>query len=284
MSNFHAVTRAHVLLAVDEYEKRGDEEFMTEYGFGKVRDYVLRHDGKDYDSKAVLGAAQWHATGKPATIQQFADGKEGAAKVLRALGFDVAYLAHASDADDEPATGQWVEASHVGTEAARDAWAEAARDVLIDTARTYQSVISNKDLATIVQQRSGIRSSQLMHYWVGDVLARVTADCVKRDEPLLSALCVNASGSVGDGYSAAVQAARGMAPADGDDHASQERLACHRYFDATLPKDGGVPTLTPQVSAARTRARKARALDKPVVLCPKCFMEMPVAAECNYCE
>jgi hypothetical protein len=284
MSNFHAVTRAHVLTAVDEYDKRGDEEFLTEYGVGQTRDYVLRHDGKDYDSKAVLGAAQWHATGKPASRLQFQEGKEGAAKVLRALGFDVAYLAHASDVEDEPATGQWVEASDVGTDAARDAWAEAARDVLVDTAKTYQSVITSKELAASVQSISGIRSSQLMHYWIGDVLARVTAESARRDEPLLSALCVNASGSVGEAYAEPVEVARGKAPDDADDHASQERLACYRFFGATMPKDGGVPTLTPQVSAARTRARKARALDKPVVLCPKCFMEMPVAAACNYCD
>jgi hypothetical protein len=284
MSNFSAVTRAHVLTAVDEYDKRGDEEFLTEYGVGQTRDYVLRHDGKDYDSKAVLGAAQWHATGKPASRLQFQEGKEGAAKVLRELGFDVAYLAHASDADDGPATGQWVEASNVGDDAARCAWAEAARDVLVDTAKVYQSVITSKELAASVQSISGIRSSQLMHYWIGDVLARVTADSSKRDEPLLSALCVNASGSVGEAYGDAVEAARGKAPDDADDHASRERLECYRFFGATLPKDGGVPTLTPQVSAARTRARKARALDKPVVLCPKCFMEMPVAASCNYCD
>lgn len=284
MSNFSAVTRAHVLTAVDEYDRRGDEEFLTEYGFGQTHDYVLRHDGKDYDSKAVLGAAQWHATGKPATIKQFTEGKEGAAKVLRALGFDVAYLANGADSDDAPATGQWVEANDVGTEAARDAWAKAARDVLIETAKTYNAVITNKDLAARVQNASGIRSSQLMHYWIGDVLARVTADSAQRDEPLLAALCVNASGSVGEGYAAAVLAARGEAPTDGDDHASQERLASYHHFGASVPSDGGVATLTPQVSAARTRARKARALDKPVVLCPKCFMEMPVAAACNYCE
>jgi hypothetical protein len=284
MSNFSAVTRAHVLTAVDEYDKRGDEEFLTEYGIGQNHDYVLRHDGRDYDSKAVLGAAQWHATGKPATIKQFTDGKEGAAKVLRALGFDVAYLAHGAESDDAPATGQWVEANDVGTDASRDAWAMAAREELIETAKSYNAVITFKDLAASVQNASGIRSSQLMHYWIGDVLARVTADSARRDEPLLAALCVNASGSVGDGYAVAVHAARGETPADGDDHASQERLACHHHFGASVPAGGGVATLTPQVAAARTRARKARALDKPVVLCPKCFMEMPVAAACNYCE
>ncbi|MDQ6641110.1 MAG: hypothetical protein M3Y66_01255 [Actinomycetota bacterium] len=278
-----AVTRDHVLLAVEEYDQLGDEEFLTEYGSGQARDYVLRHDGRDYDSKAVLGAAHWHATGKPATSQQYADGKEGAAKVLRALGFDVAYLAHASD-DDEPATGRWMEASDVGTDAARTAWADAARDVLVDTAGTYRATIAYKELATIVQSRSGIRSSQLMHYWIGDVLSRVSADCAERGEPLLGSLCVNAAGSVGEGYAEVVKAARGKTPADADDDAAQERLACYSFFGAALPSDGGVPALTPQVSAARTRARKARALDKPVVLCPTCNMQMPVAAPCNYCD
>ncbi|MEP6816936.1 MAG: hypothetical protein ABI873_15445 [Marmoricola sp.] len=284
MSNLHAVTREHVLLAVDEYDELGDEEFLTAYGFGQAREYVLRHDGKDYDSKAVLGVAQGLANGRPASSQQLSDGKEGAAKVLRALGFDVAYLAKTAESDGGPATGQWVEASDVGTEVARAAWAVAARDALIGTAKSYHSVITYKELAAAAQSGSGIRSSQLMHYWIGDVLGRVTADSATRDEPLLSALCVNAVGSVGDGYAVAVEAARGQAPEDGDDHASQERLACHRFFGASLPAGGGVAVLTPQLSAARTRARKARALDKPVVLCPKCFMEMPIAAACNYCD
>ncbi len=284
MPDFSAVTREHVLLAVDEYDRLGDEDFLTEHGFEKAPAYVLRNGGKDYDSKAVLGVAHGYATGKAASSQEFSGGKEGAAKVLRALGFDVAYLARTSEAGDEPATGQWVEASDLGNEAAHSAWATAAREALIETAGTYNEVVVNKDLAVLVQSSSGVRSSQLMHYWMGDVLARVAKTCQEGDEPMLTALCVSSTGSVGNGYAAAVAQVRGEAPDDPDEHASQERLACYRFFGADLPSDGGVAAHTPQVSAARSRLRKAKALDKPPVLCPTCFMEMPVAAACNYCE
>ena len=43
-----------------------------------------------------------------------------------------------------------------------------------------------------------------MHYWIGDVLNRVSRDAFGRGEPLLSALCVKADGTVGERYAAAV--------------------------------------------------------------------------------
>ncbi|MGA8247507.1 MAG: hypothetical protein WB797_11420, partial [Nocardioides sp.] len=135
---------------------------------------------------------------------------------------------------------EWREASEVGSEESRAAWAEAARPILIDVAHHYHAVITYKELAAEVQRVSGIRTKQMAHYWIGDVLGRVSRDSTTREEPLLSSLCVNAEGSVGDGYAAAVTAADGEAPGDGDDHAAQQRLACYRFFEAAdLPAAGG---------------------------------------------
>ena len=58
-------------------------------------------------------------------------------------------------------------------------------------------MITSKELAAPVMERSNINTKRPTHYWIGDVLGRVAADCAERDEPLLSSLCVNAEGSVG---------------------------------------------------------------------------------------
>jgi hypothetical protein len=79
----------HVLAAVGEYDRLGHEEFLEKYHFGRARQYMLRHEGREYDSKAVLGVAYGHATGRPLSAQEFSGGRFGAAKILRRLGFIV---------------------------------------------------------------------------------------------------------------------------------------------------------------------------------------------------
>lgn len=180
---------------------------------------------------------------------------------------------------------EWREASEVGTEESRTAWAEAARPVLIEVAHHYHSVITYKELAAEVQRVTGIRTKQLTHYWIGDVLGRVSRDSAGRGEPLLSALCVNSEGSVGDGYAVAVAAVSDELTGDGDDHAAQQRLACYRFFEAPdLPAEGGSAALTPQLAARRTRLRKARIAETPADVCPTCNTQLPATKVCdNYC-
>lgn len=280
MPDFDAVSRDHVLQALTEYDERGADDFLAVYGFGRARDYVLWHDGRGYDSKAVLGVALKYATGVAARSSEFSGGRSGAAKVLWALGFEVS-----EPGDDPPAAGgAWREASEIGAGAARDAWAAAARDVLLDTARRYHSVVQYKELAAEVQSRTGIRTRQLMHYWIGEVLGQVSDECSRRDEPLLSSLCVNAEGSVGPGYATAARRAYGLTPDDSDGHAARERLACHRHFGAPdLPADGGVPALTPRLAATRARTKRAAPTPRETATCPTCHMQLPVTGICDTC-
>ena len=192
-------------------------------------------------------------------------------------------LNHDADHEQEDAPS-WQEASEIGQEAAIEAWALAARPILEAAARTYQSVVTQKELCARVQEDSDVRTKQQIRHWVGDVLAAVAADCSSRSEPLLSALCVNALGSVGDGYSVIVESLTGTAPADGDDHAAAQRLACYRQYDASgLPSDGGFAALTPRLAGTRDRARKARLAERVVPQCPDCFMELPATGECDNC-
>jgi hypothetical protein len=177
-----------------------------------------------------------------------------------------------------------VDASTMSTEDARSAWAVVARQVLTDKARTYNSVVTYKELSAAAMEQSGIHTRQLMHYWIGDVLGRVSAECESAHEPLLSSLAVNAEGSVGEGYAEGVLKARGTRPEDPDAHAAIERLECYRHFGANLPASGGTPTLTPRVKASRDRARRARYAEQVSPLCPKCHTEVPSTGICGYCD
>lgn len=195
-------------------------------------------------------------------------------------------LNHDTDPEqlEEADTSTWQEASEIGQDAAIEAWALAARPILEAAARSYQSVVTQKELCAQVQDDSGVRTKQQIRHWVGDVLSAVATDCAARSEPLLSALCVNALGSVGDGYARTVAAATGETPADGDDHAAAQRLACYRAYEATgLPEDGGFAALTPRLAGTRDRARKARLAERVVPQCPDCYMELPATGECDNC-
>lgn len=196
-------------------------------------------------------------------------------------------LDHDTDLDleaEETEAHVWQEAGDIGQEAAVAAWAEAARPILERAAGSYQGVVTQKELCAQVQEDSNVRTKQQIRHWVGDVLDVVAADCTARSEPLLSALCVNALGSVGDAYALSVQKHTGTTPADGDDHAAAQRLACYRQFDATgLPGDGGFAALTPRLAGARDRARKARLAERVAPQCPDCYMELPATGECDNC-
>jgi hypothetical protein len=282
--NFDVVSREHVLSALKEFDDRGADEFLAHYGFGPAREYVLWHDGKPYDSKAVLGVAHKYATGAAASSSDFSGGQSGAAKVLRRLDFEVTSLADEAEPIATSGNVAWREVSEVGSDSARRAWADAGREVLLEAAHRYRAVVTYKELAGEVQLRTGIRTKQLMHYWIGDVLGRVSAECSKRQEPLLSSLCVNAAGSVGPGYAIAVRAASGEILEDLDDHAARERLACYQHFQATgLPADGGKPALTHQLAASRDRTRKANSVQRPIATCPTCHTQLPATGVCDFC-
>jgi hypothetical protein len=89
MVDWASVGRQHVVMAMAEADRLGRDEFLTTYHFGPAREYILVHDGRSYDSKAVLGVAHRYATGRLAASGEFSGGRFGAAKVLRDLGFDV---------------------------------------------------------------------------------------------------------------------------------------------------------------------------------------------------
>ena len=90
MPDWNLVNRAHVLAALDEYDRLGSREFLSRYRFGRSTAYTLWHGGQEYDSKAVLGVAYLHATGRAATRDELSGSLGGGARVLEGLGFDIA--------------------------------------------------------------------------------------------------------------------------------------------------------------------------------------------------
>ena len=283
MQTWSKVSHADVVKAIEEHDRLGQEDFLTQYGFGRATNYLLEVGGQSYDSQAVLGVACLLATGESIDHEHLGD-QTDAAGVLRDLGFAVLEQTGTPQTSPRPkGTYRVSDQELVPFDDAKASWAEQARARLVQTAQVYQSVITYKELAEAVQERTGIRTSVLTRKWVGEVLTLVAIDCGRRSEPILSALCVTQEGSVGDGYGETIRAIRGVAPADNDDQAALERLACYQHFGAELPAGGGRPALTPKIQARRNRAMAQR----PAVRgrpCPRCFVEVPVSGTCATCD
>lgn len=85
-----SITREAVLKAIEEYDALGQPAFLHRYSFDRARQYVLVHDGKRYDSKAIVGVAHGFLPGKTAlTAGEFSGGKATVGQLLARLGFNV---------------------------------------------------------------------------------------------------------------------------------------------------------------------------------------------------
>ena len=158
----------------------GGDLFVRRYGFGPSKEYLLWDQGQSYDSKAILGVALRHATGKAASSSEFHGGVRGAAQVLTELGFTVFPISATATKSERPGGDEWREASEVGAEEAQAAWATSAHEALREVAARYHGLVTQKELAGLVQMSSGIRTKQQMHYWIGEVLAESLASAPAR--------------------------------------------------------------------------------------------------------
>jgi 5-methylcytosine-specific restriction protein A len=83
------ISRNDVLKAIAEYDQLGREEFLSRYGFGEARQYLLLHEETFYDSKAIVGVAHKYATGTALAAREFSGGEQHAVRVLNRRGFEV---------------------------------------------------------------------------------------------------------------------------------------------------------------------------------------------------
>jgi putative restriction endonuclease len=84
-------SREAVLVAIAEFDRLGRERFLKKYGFGQARTYWLVHQGKRYDSKAIVGAAHGHARPGLGSLKaaDFVGGEATVRRKLEELGFAV---------------------------------------------------------------------------------------------------------------------------------------------------------------------------------------------------
>lgn len=83
--------RSAVLLAIEECDRMGQDLFLRTYGYARAKRYRLVHDGRSYDSKAILGVAYKYQFPGAAPLANtvFSGGEATVGRVLESLGFDV---------------------------------------------------------------------------------------------------------------------------------------------------------------------------------------------------
>ena len=91
MSLSDITSRQPVLKAIAEFDRLGRDRFLEKYGFGPSRVYWLVHDGQQYDSKAIVGAAHGYARPDlgPLKARVFTGGEVPVKRKLEQLGFRV---------------------------------------------------------------------------------------------------------------------------------------------------------------------------------------------------
>jgi 5-methylcytosine-specific restriction protein A len=82
------LTRRAVLAAMGECDQVGRDTFLAEHGF-HPGEYLVIHEGRPYDSKAIAGVAHGYATGDPLPARKFSGGAATVQPALEKLGFQV---------------------------------------------------------------------------------------------------------------------------------------------------------------------------------------------------
>ena len=101
VSDWSRIDRSHVLAAIAQCDRLGSREFLSRYRFGRAKASTVWHDGQEYDSKAILGLALLHATGRAATNDDFSAGEGAAARLLMGMGFDVVVDEEALESEEQ---------------------------------------------------------------------------------------------------------------------------------------------------------------------------------------
>ncbi|WAL70011.1 HNH endonuclease [Amycolatopsis cynarae] len=82
------VTREAILAAIDEHDQ--DPAAFERHGFGPARTYMLVHEGREYDSKAIVGVAHGYLPDREALRPaEFSGGEATVVALLRSHGFEV---------------------------------------------------------------------------------------------------------------------------------------------------------------------------------------------------
>ncbi|MEU1934380.1 HNH endonuclease signature motif containing protein [Streptomyces coeruleorubidus] len=86
------ISRVEIEKAIEECDRLGRDAFLKSHKFRRARRYLLVHEGRHYDSKAIVGVAHGFLPGERVlapNAKGFSGGAEHAARLLKRLGFDV---------------------------------------------------------------------------------------------------------------------------------------------------------------------------------------------------
>ncbi|MFI9011732.1 HNH endonuclease [Actinosynnema sp. NPDC053489] len=87
--SYRDVREQDVLAAIARCDELGTDAFLARYGYDKARTFVLVHNGRQYDSKAITGVAHEFLDGRALGPGEFSGGRETVARHLGRLGFVV---------------------------------------------------------------------------------------------------------------------------------------------------------------------------------------------------
>lgn len=114
-----------------------------------------------------------------------------------------------------------------------DAWAEAARPILMDVAR-HGTTITYKELWDRIEATTADTPAGLWRHHIGTILGTVAELNRHNEEPLMVALVVlKDTGEVSDGYGYGVNARYSYIPADQAAHATAERIKLYNWMAPT---------------------------------------------------
>jgi predicted RNA-binding protein with PUA-like domain len=84
-------SRQAVLDAIAEFDRLGRDGFLDKYGFRRAREYFLVVDGREYDSKAIVGAAHGYQFPDDGALDAYAfsGGEATVRRKLAQLGFTI---------------------------------------------------------------------------------------------------------------------------------------------------------------------------------------------------
>ncbi|WP_328914395.1 MULTISPECIES: hypothetical protein [unclassified Streptomyces] len=116
------VTRDTVLQTLAEYDDLGREVFLAKYGFKPARSYFILHNGRRYDSKAIVGAAHRHANGEALRSADFSGGASTVVPVLTRLGFRVEGLTKGEEPTNSGSLARLLISPSFGSPESRQHW------------------------------------------------------------------------------------------------------------------------------------------------------------------
>jgi len=208
--------------------------------------------------------------------------------------------------------GFWHEPDGTSTNEAiaLEAWAKSAHDVLEEVAAVYHDVVSEETFAERIQWASGIHTTRPPERWLRKLLAPLAVVHHQHGHPPLTALVVDQRGWVGERYEDLLRAVDELPIVDAsarERHAARARLACYQWA-GSAPEGGGYPAEVPTGRARSSRSSSPRATgaprapraprapkqpaapkrvaasDRPVTVCPRCFMAVPATGLCDNCD